>query len=237
MSIIPILIVVVIVFAIVAFMSRIMKGTANRQGKYVYSHRIRWVFSGYVAILLICVGIDALLPSNEIPDRKIVNNQDLEKERLDLVDFAAKGRIDQVDSKYIDKKWNLDYPDHQLDIAVKNDEFFSEQIVVERKKTNDNKIEAIYYKSRSSMNDMDITELINTPSLELGGNRLTLIKPEKVMLKFTQFQNAFTVTQFTGEIGINHSTSFFEGQSMLYLKIPKDLELADKSNLNINFVE
>jgi hypothetical protein len=63
------------------------------------------------------------------------------------------------------------------------------------------------------------------------------MNPEKVKIKFSQFQQAFTVNQFTGEKPFRHATHFYGGTSILYLKIPKDLKLIDHSYINYQFIE
>jgi hypothetical protein len=232
----PFLIILVIV--IVAFLTIFMKRTFNRRGKYVYSHRVRWIFCGYLAILLICAGMDTVLPVKGRADMKMVHTEDLEKESLALYNDAKAGRIDKVDPSLIAKKWSFDFHERELNLAVANDEFLDIQIFVERKKMNDDKIEAVFYQTRSSMNDMDITKLINPPLIKLGGNGIMLINPNKSKIDFSRFQNIFTVTQFTGGSSFfEHHSDFFEGQRILYLRIPKDLELLNKTDLNLQFVE
>jgi hypothetical protein len=109
---------------------------------------------------------------------------------------------------------------------------------VERKNTNDDKIEAVAYRTRSSMNDMDISKLINPIRVKLVGNLLTLQAPKQAKLKLSMFNNVFAVTQFSSEASLfKHHSSFYDGQSILYMRIPKDLELINKSDLNIQFVK
>lgn len=227
----------ILILVVAVVVAKNMKITVNRRGKYVYSTRIRWVLGGYIGVLLICAGLVKVLPTNVIPDMKMVHSQGLEKENTNLYNAVTEGRIDKVDSKYISKKWNYDYHDHQLIVTLKNKKFLSTQVIVERKKMNDDKIEAILFKTRSSINDMDITNLKSSPRLELLGNRLIVSNPKKDKIEFTQFENAFSVNQFTGGELFSHNTSFSEGQSILYLRIPIDLEVIDKSNLNVEFVK
>jgi hypothetical protein len=238
MMVAPILITLVIAIGIIASVIKISKGTVNRKGKYVYSNRVRLIFGGYLAILLICLGLDTVLPVNEVSEWEIVNQKELEKESLDLYEAAIEGRIDTVDRSFISKEWNLDYPNSLLNVVIANDEFINSQIVVERKETNDSKIEAVFYRTRSSMNEMDITEMVKPLQLEMAGDTLKLLNPEKAKIEFYQFENVFSTNQFTGGDSLfEHHTNFFEGQSILYLRIPKDLELTAQSNLLIQYVE
>jgi len=211
---------------------------SGRLKKNLLGSRFHWILGGYVAILLICTGVSPLLPdSKEIKYKFISDSHDLDKESTKLYEEAIEGNIDSIDNKFINKKWNLDYGGQELTIATENDELISTAIMVERKNTNDGKIEALHYKTRSTVNNMEITELENPLRIELNENTLTIMNPEKVVLKFSQFQQAFTVNQFTGEKPFSRATHFNGGTSILYLKIPKDLKLIDQSNINYQFIE
>jgi hypothetical protein len=235
MNLLLLLITLAIVVGI--FVAKVMNKTVNRKGQYSYTHRVRGIFAGYLAILLICVVLDSVLPAKGKVDWKMVHHRELEKEGTDLYDAALKGRIDKVDPEFLVKKWDFDYHDQKLTTAVQTNEFLSIPVVIERKNTNDDKIEAVFYKTRSSMNNMDITQLANPIGLKLAGDQLTLIPPQKSITKFSEFANVFSVNQFTGEKKFSHSSNFVQGQSILYLRIPKDLQLVANDNLNIEFVQ
>lgn len=230
--ILPFLIILIIIYAFVRVMN------SGRMKKRILGSRLRWMLGGYIAILLICTGVSPLLPDDKEVKYKIINDsRDLDKESTKLYEDAIEGNIDRIDNKFINKKWNLDYEEQELTIATENDELISTAIIVERKTTNDGKIEAIHYKTRSTVNNMEITELENPLRIELNENTLSIKNPEKVVLKFSQFQQAFTVNQFTGEKPFSRATHFYGGTSILYLKIPKDLKLIDQSNINYQFIE
>ena len=234
----PILIILFIVIIISFFIAKSMKGSVNKKGKYLYGNRVRWIFGVYISLLLICGIVVTVTPDKGTSDLKTANIKELEKERIALINAATAGNIETIDSNYIDKKWDLDYPDQKLNVAVENGEFLSTQIFVERKNTNDDKIEAVSYKTRSSVNEMDITKLTNPLRLKLAGKTLSLMNPKKAKLEFSMFNNVFAVNQFTGEDSLfAHQSSFFDGESILYMRIPKDLELINKSDLNIQFVK
>jgi hypothetical protein len=227
----PFLIILIIIFAFVRVLN------SGRMKKILLGSRLRWMLGGYVTILLICTGVSPLLPDKEVTYKTINNSQELDKESTELYEAAFEGNIDRIDNKFINKKWSLGYEEQELTIATENDELISTAVIVERKTTNDGKIEALHYKTRSGVNNMEITELENPLRIELNGNTLTIMNPEKVKLKFSQFQQAFTVNQFTGEKPFRHATHFYGGTSILYLKIPKDLKLNDQSHINYQFIE
>lgn len=237
MGIITLLIPALIIIGIVAISARSEKAV-TRKGKISYSHRVLWIFGGYIAVLLICVVLAAVHPVKTTDGLKKVNYKDVEQESIDLYETAVEGRIDQVDKKFIRKQWEFTLTGQQLDISVENEEYQNTSIIVERKNTNDGKMEAVFYRTRSNVDGIDITELATPPKLVLTEAGLTLKNPKKGKLAFLVFSSPFSVSQFTGEASFSdHDSPITHGQSILYLRIPKDLVLPDQSNLNLQFVE
>jgi hypothetical protein len=229
----PLLITFIIVSIFIVLIVRITKGKA----KYIYGKRIHWILGGYVTILLICFILDTLNPSKEMADLKRLHGKDLMKENTQLYNAAVEGKIDKVGDKYIDKKWNFNFNGEKLNLVAENGGSFDTQIVVERKKTNDGKIDAAYYKARSSINDMEITNMTYPIGVKLMGDTLMLANQKEVKIKFSQFENVFSIKQFSGENWFSHHSDFTEGQSVLYLRIPKNLELINQSEINLEILK
>ncbi|SDN26221.1 hypothetical protein [Bacillus sp. OK048] len=230
MAILPLIIILIIIIAIVR-----QSKSSGRKNTF-FGKQIRWVFGGYLAILVICAGLSPLLPTDE-KIYKAIDVKDLDHAGIELYDAALAGNIDKVDSNYIKKTWNLDYQDQQLAITAANEEYIETSIIVERKTVNNGEIEAVYYKSRSSVNGMDISDLEKPLQMKIEKNTMRLENPEKLTLEFTQFQQAFPINQFTGKRGFSDSNSIYEGNSVLYLKVPKDLKINAPSELNVQYVE
>ncbi|OLS39290.1 hypothetical protein [Bacillus sp. MRMR6] len=224
-----------IIVAMVVFILRMLKSSQKRS--IMYGNRVRWMLGGYILVLLISTGIAPLLQTTEATYKKVGKDQDFANEGFQIYEAAIEGEIERVDRKYISETWNFDYDGNQLDISHVDGEYISFQTVVERKATNDGKIEAIYYKAGSGMNDMDLTEVVNPIRMELSGDTLILMNPKITTLTFYQFEQPFTIKQFTGESWQGHHTHFIDGQSVLYLRIPKNLELIDKSQLYFQYVK
>ncbi|MGJ7922066.1 hypothetical protein [Neobacillus sp. LXY-4] len=228
---IPFLFILFILIAISFFIAKIFN---NR--KILINNRVQWIFAGYVVILLISAGIVTLLPVNKMTYEKIDNSEDLSKENEELYYAAVEGRINEVNPALINKQWTFNYSEKTLHIEVEKEGEFYNQIVVEKKETNDQKIEAVFLKSRSVVNDWDVTKLINPIRVRLTGDTLKIINPEFVKIEFSQLGSVFAINQFTGTGWTNNNSSFIDGQSILYLKIPKDLELIEKKYVNLQFV-
>ncbi|MFF2446972.1 hypothetical protein ACFVSW_07695 [Neobacillus sp. NPDC058068] len=233
----PLLIAIVFIgISVVAAMG--VNRKVNKTGRFSYSKRVYWIFSSYVVILLAGMVFASVHPSIIIDGWKKASGEDFDREGLELYDAAVEGKIDQVDSKFLRKKWDFNLQDKKLNLVVQNDEYLNTSIIVERKNTNDGKLDAVFYQTGSSVNGMDISELANPPGLKLAGDQLIIMKPKEGKFEYSEFANVFSISQFTGEASLfEHHSDFTGGQSILYLRIPKDLELHDQSNQDIQFVE
>lgn len=218
----------VILIGIIYFVSTMINKVVNRKGKYSYSNRVIKIFVGYFVILCLCLLFDLIIPGKEVSDLKTVNTRDLDRENSAVYDAASKGKIEKIDPKFLMKKWKFTYHERQLSIGRADDPNFTTSIIVERKNTNDYEIEALYYYTRFTVNQMDVTKYVKPLQLQLTGEQLNLIKAQ-TELKFSEFANPFSVNQFIGGNTFNHGFGTYGGPSILYLRIPKDLQLADPS--------
>ncbi|MDR7001234.1 hypothetical protein [Neobacillus niacini] len=234
---VPIVFIILIALAIAFLVVKMMKGSGKRKGKYHFRKRVYWILGGYITVLLVCFVFDVAHPVNGMmEDRKIVKEKDLNRENSELYVAALEGKIAETGNQFIVKKWDFDYHGKKLNITSENGEFFNERVVVERKKGNDGKIEAVYYQTRSSVDHREISEKKRPIRIQLSEATLMLGEQERVELKFSQFENAFTVNQFSGSGWFNHESNFYEGQGIVYLQIPKDLDLEAQSEFDLQYV-
>ncbi|OIK16517.1 hypothetical protein BIV60_04405 [Bacillus sp. MUM 116] len=234
---IPIILIIFIVMVITFLVVKVMKGSGKRKGKYNFKRRVYWILGSYITVLLISFFIDVANPvTGMMADRKIVKDKDLDQENSELYVAALEGKIAESGNQFVVKKWAFDYQGRNLEIKSENEGFFNARVVVERKKDNDGKIEATYYQTRSSIDHREITEKKRPIRIQLYENTLMLGEQDRVELKFSQFENAFTVNQFTGSGWFKHESSFYESQGILYLKIPKDLKLNTQTEFDLEYV-
>lgn len=233
-SFVPLFIVIIMVIAITSLLINLTK--RSNKLNFFSGNRIRWMFVGYLSILLICTGLSPLLPKGDITYQKVDVNQ-LERDSKELYDAAIQGSIENVDTEYIVTTRNFDYTEKQLNIAVANDDFLSASIFVERKSINDGKIEATHYQTGSGLNDMALSDLMQPLKISIDKDTLRLENPEKLKLEFSQYQQVFPINQFTGKGDFSDSNNFYDGTSILYLKIPKDLELNTTYEIALEYVE
>jgi hypothetical protein len=225
-ALVPFLVILLIIVLVVGA----VKKSINKK---IYNHVVPKVFVGYFAVLLICLVLDIFHPLEKGTFQQSYNNsKKLEMERVELLDAAEVGKFNEINPKMLKAEWDAEYDDKQLNLAVQNGDDFNVFVVVKRKEINDGKIEAKYYKSSSSLDSYKINQI----EIELSGDTLFLIKPEPVKINFSQFENPFTVNQFTGDRWFQRDTNFVHGQNVIYLQIPKNIQLVDQSNINFQYV-
>jgi len=233
MGIVVVLILFVIVGGVLWLVTKLLNSNnVHKRGRYAYTRRVRMVFGGYLAILIVSLLLNTLLPVKGLNQLEKVDRKELTSEGIVLYDDALAG---QVDEKFLREKWNFDYKGEKLSIASSTATYQSAPIVVERKEQNDGKIEAGFYMTKSSMNGLDITQYVQLPELDLIRDKLLLSNSPINEIRFSQFTNVFAVRQFTGDRLFSHNSTFEEGQWIFYLKVPKDLKL-ETSGLSLQYV-
>ena len=229
MSILIIILIAAVIFCIIKF------SAGSKRRSYISSYRAGRILGGYVVILLICTLVVSIFTPSDGAEMKTVHIKDVEKQSEELQEAIAEGKLNQLNPRFIGKKWSFHYTEQKLLVETENT--LDTQIIVERKDSNEDNIDVVYYRSKSTMNNTDITSLKNMPRMILEGNTLTIKKPKKFKMDFYQFQNPFPVAQFNNEHLFSHNTSFYGGSTVLYLHIPKDLEIIDKTNRSMEFVK
>lgn len=183
-----------------------------------------------------------MLPSGDSTFREM-RQKDINKaaDHVDpLLNALSKDKLNQMEGVYIKGKWNFTYNKNKLEIASSDSQNSGVWIFVERKDTNDNKVEAVYYTTKTIIDRIDLTDKINSPKLALEGDRLNIIKAEPYEIKLIKYQKEFTVTQFSLEKDMEsqEKPSNVMGSRIIYLKIPKDIQLIfDSNKVNIQYVK
>lgn len=190
-----------------------------------------WLLSGYVAILFISWGVISIHSVGEAVNKRVeINN--IETEDTTLYKEMVAGKLNQAMDKRPYKKWFFPrLQGNQLYIKTEEIETVP-KVVVERKKVNDGKIEVVNFKAMATINGREL--VANPIGIRLVGNMMILQNPKKRVLHYSEFKNPFAVMQFTGKSGIEDS-NFFEGQNLLYLKIPPNVDIAENPNLEIKY--
>ncbi len=197
----------------------------NRFTKY----KNRWGFRTYLSILLFATVIYYLLPieSKTLPliseeEVRHINNQ----YPLFYEEPLTKEKFAEIDGLLKKKEWEFQISGDELEINT-NNEFV--QIVAEKKEANDGLVEVEHYTMPSTMDGLDLTDMIPLPELKWKDNILNIDIPF-IDLKIASLQTELTITQFTGDKKVtNASYSSINQENIIYLKIP--------NNVGVNYLD
>lgn len=151
-----------------------------------------------------------------------------------FITLASQNKLNIANGIMEKKSWNFDYSDKTLKITNSTSDNL---VLVERKNTDDEKIEVINYVTESLINGIDITDKINPSSVHIFQNELMLYDDSLARIKLNQFVLDSTITQFV-KVPANydmHRLSLNE-MRITYIRIPKSLQLDDNSSLNIKMI-
>lgn len=111
------------------------------------------------------------------------------------------------------------------------------QILIERKKTDDNEIEVSTYVAPHWIGPINLTHLVQPPQILLVDGTLVINPPLQQKLDFKRFDGDFSVKQFRSvdSYPLEHSANM--GWKAVYLRIPKNLEIINPKDFFIQWVE
>lgn len=213
----------------------------KNSGRYLHQRKFKWILAGYFLILLASAVMLPLLPQEGFADQNIVGEDTLQQQRKasrQLFNFAQMGMPDSVEGVMVPEKWAFEYGGEILTITTRGN--FYNPIIVERKDQNDGLVEVSYYTTRTIMNRIDVTDLIVPPQITLQQDRLIMEHPKQDAFKLAGFRREFIIAYLTDKPAAPllmqpDSSPAPMGHQIIYLRIPRDLELTSREYLH--FVE
>ena len=213
-------------FAIILFFVGMFFFVQKTAKKYLTIKLTHWLLFIYIGVLLLA---STMVPFISVDTMGLarMDQVEIDNEIGNLHAKLSKGKISDIDSKYLLKESSFsDYVDQSLKIVSSG----GTQVYVERMKNDDNKIEAFLYASKLIINGMLVPEEIKPYQLEINGHELT-ITPNFQELHVSIASSSFPIRQISGET-IKH-TSFSNGDQLIYLRIPKNLEITADEQVTI----
>ncbi|ATW28099.1 hypothetical protein [Candidatus Formimonas warabiya] len=228
------LLIMVILFTLVV----ISKSKVLLRGNYLRRSWVKWIFILYCTLLGVSVAVFYLIPDkgflSPLSDRQI--DEELKRSQ-DMLQVAKEHRLDKTPGIHLLGKKNIIYTGKELELVSPHGNDLNLQIIVERKDEQDDTIEAFCYAGKNLLNNMDFSERIKSPQMELSGKKLQIKKPDPYEIRLSRFEKDFTVTQFLDQSSryLDHGPSMMWQQSVLYLRIPSDVQIKD-TGLDIQFI-
>ncbi len=149
---------------------------------------------------------------------------------------ADKGRLEEMEAVHTIEKWEFEYHGSDIKVTDARGEQPNMAVWVQIKDHEDGIIEAAFYTTGNVVNGFDFTHEIRPPIIEQRGDRLIVTKPEPYKIEYFSYTKEFTIRQFYGPYGLGHSSGSLFGPDILFLKIPKNIQI-DSDNYKIHVIE
>lgn len=191
-----------------------------------YHQYVKFIFLGYVSLLLIAAGISFFVPYNEVV------KSDVKKTDIVLYNYFAGDRHWQdVDSSYQQKQWEFSVSSNQpLHIASPSE---SMDVYVERTGDLQNKIDIRYFQSPHIINGIDVMQFIEEdvfPIVTFEDAQLTIREPKRIEKNFYTIQSELPFKQFSEESNLSDG-AFRDGERILFIRASEDIELKPDGNI------
>ena len=190
----------------------------------------------YLGILILIVPILYMLPNeglNELGENRNQAETISQNTINDLLNhIPLKGDLDKQAGLY--RNSNNTFKVDTKKLGFNGSANANYQIFVERKDVDDGEIEISTYTATHTVGNADFTKLILPPVISYKNGMLSMKSANQQRLDFKQFNSDFTIAQFKNQtwgIGSDVSSGFGFGWKMIYIRVPKSLEI-DKENFN-----
>jgi len=191
-----------------------------------------WILSIYMAVLIVATVLVPLMTDNTINQKK-VDQLEMDHVWNEMDKKLGQGKIDQVDTKYLLAEMNFDVG-HLKTLQLLSSKVNSTQVLLERKPSNDEKVDAFIFRKGLIINDYDFSDQLKPYQLELVDQTLRITSSQQKM-NLALSSNPFPVRQFTGE-SIMRGHSSVHGNQVVYLRIPHDLEVVADEEIDLQYV-
>jgi hypothetical protein len=215
--------------AVLIILFIILASILNVWRRHVTVKITHWLLMIYMAILIIAMAVTPFI-STDFPARA----EWKEDSWLNLYNDLHNGAYNRIDPDYIAQSEVFDYSHPTIKIASNREEDGT-LIYVERKDTNDGKIEGFVYNTGFNINGYQFTDILAPIHLELNNDALEINHPAIQNVKIAIAKKEFPINQFNEQKRTDVTTMGPDNQA-IYLRIPADVEIRDK-HTNVIYVE
>src|SRR5690625_4610314 len=229
-SLLPIIIMLVLIGLVVFSINRVV----SRRNKYINRKRIYWMLGVYVVVLLVTTALFFRIPTD----------QDIFFEGY--IDLNTSPNLDHITSQYLldeasayivsEKEFRYEKDELNIQVNTSNGRYDSMRILVERKDEADQMVEATVYQTPTFINHLNISEYIDPIQVDLTLSTL-LIDGIWTELSYASFRTGFPFRQFEENRQLWFDEDMIYGQQLLFLRVPQDVEIIEKENVDVVYLE
>lgn len=127
-----------------------------------------------------------------------------------------------IQEKHKVRCYTFDYKGEELGFIFEE----QEHIVLERKETEDSKIEVYWYPGVQYVNGVDLSHLIKEPEVNLVDKKLSTVF-EKQRFNYTKFSKDVVINQFLKDNNKEQDRGIMGSlnSGIIYIKVPKNLKI------------
>lgn len=192
----------------------------------------------YLSILIVSVPVCYLLSADSF--HTVVWDRSLDQTKMqvynNLESYAEQGKLDQLSGLICTDIHSFNFPGNTLSLKVDDPSRVSTIFIV-RKTLDDGIIDVSTYTTGSTINGTDFTDLAGPPKLSLQADVLTVESGLNKNINIRKFEKDFTVVQFTKQMNEFTGNGIDFGDTILYIQVPKNLEIQQGNNYNVKIFE
>lgn len=181
-----------------------------------------WLLAIYIGILLLAVAILPFISDEHILQGERVEEKDYEEASGNLYQSLDKGDLSHIDGKYLIKKISLDYSNSDLKIVSNRNES-TPTVYIERKSSDDQKIEGFVYNLGVQILGFNFSDRIIPMEVNLSKDTMRLNYPEHQEIHMTLVKKDFPINQFTGQKKFDEYIT--HDDQVIYLRAPKNVKV------------
>ncbi len=190
------------------------------------TNSLNWVLRVYTAVLLSSVVVLYMLPKQDFAASTTYLDQ-----FTGIYEAGKAGKLGSTNGVYAKGNWSFEFSGSQLKISS---EYPNALIFVQRKDSDDGKLDLIDYVTSSTFDGIDYTDKIKPPKVALVRDELIVKSPGPYQVDYVKFDKDFAAAQFSDESSSQPGSGFLSGEALV-LRIPKNLTIDNPQKI-VQFV-
>lgn len=202
-----------------------------------------WLFLVYVTVLVAATCATSFFIGQKIIYKEWSPVAEIEDGRVEYYKKLEKGQIHQLD--HLLKLSSFEYDEPTLTLNFSSMEH-PHHVYIDKKASNDGNIEARVFAYGVYINGLDFSDQLQPPTFSLHENTLLMGRTlsegsfppdfsEMYDINVSIVKDEFTMTQFSE--GLQFFNPIIHGDIVVYLTLPKDINIVNESELHLQFVE
>ncbi|HWQ71115.1 MAG TPA: hypothetical protein VN370_02230, partial [Desulfitobacteriaceae bacterium] len=228
----PLIIFLILIIIVIRFIVPLIKPKISA----LISWRRSFLAAGiYLGVLIIVVPLLFLLPHEDFSKSIVVAElnkiETLSQEAMDDL-YNHKPLVGDLNKqKGLYQNSSHTYKIDSKKLAFQRSSNVYYQIFIDRKDVDDGEIEVSTYVTAQLIGDVDFTKLVLPPIISYQNGTLFFESAKQQVLDFKRYNADFTVAQFKKRnIGDEKGQRTYSRSKIVYIRVPKSLEIEDGEN-------